>query len=47
MYKNEKIENGLFSVTGADANGAYIIGGRSPTTSGQFHEIGVYAQYTF
>ena len=47
VYKNEKVENGLISVSSADANNSYTIGGISTTTSGQFHEIGLYTQLTF
>ena len=52
VYKNEKVENGQISVSGADANGNYTLGGtglpaNGATTSGQFHEIGVYAQFAF
>ena len=46
-YKYEKVENGQLSVSGADANGSYTIGGTSPTTSGKFSEIGLYSQFTF
>jgi hypothetical protein len=52
VYKNEKVENGQISVSGADANGSYTIGGTGTTTNGlttdgKFDEIGLYAQYTF
>ena len=52
VYKNEKVENGQISVSGADANGSYTIGGTGNstnglTTDGKFDEVGLYAQYTF
>jgi hypothetical protein len=52
VYKNEKVENGQLTVSGGDANGNYTLGGtglatNGTTTSGQFHEIGAYLQYTF
>jgi len=52
VYKNEKVENGQISVSGADANGSYTIGGTGTTTNGlttdgKFDEIGLYGQYTF
>src|SRR5579862_5606973 len=47
VYKAEKVDNGQISVSGADANGSYTIGGVSPITDGKFEEIGVYAQFTF
>jgi hypothetical protein len=47
VYKTEKVDNGQLSVSGADANGSYTIGGVSPITDGKFEEIGVYAQFTF
>jgi hypothetical protein len=52
VYKNEKVENGQLSVSGADANGSYTIGGTGTTTNGlttegKFDEVGLYAQFTF
>lgn len=47
VYKNEKVENGSTSVSGADANGSYIIGGAKGTRDGKFDEIGLYAQWSF
>ena len=52
VYKAEKVDNGQISVSGADANGSYTIGGTGSTTNGlttdgKFEEIGVYAQFTF
>jgi hypothetical protein len=52
VYKNEKVENGQISVSGADANGSYTIGGTGTTangltTDGKFDEIGLYGQFTF
>src|SRR6202043_2134266 len=41
VYKNEKVNNGSTSVSGADANGAYAIGGADGTRSGTFDELGL------
>jgi len=47
VYKNEKVENGSTSISGADANGSYTIGGASGTRDGKFEEVGLYAQWGF
>src|SRR5450755_550398 len=47
VYKHEKVDDGVISVAGADANSSYTIGGTSPTSGGKFDEIGLYAQYLF
>jgi hypothetical protein len=47
VYKNEKVENGSTSISGADANGSYTIGGATGSRSGKFEEIGLYAQWGF
>lgn len=47
VYKNEKVEHGSNSVSGADANGTYTIGGASNARYGRFSEYGVYAHYKF
>jgi len=47
VYKYEKVDNGVNSIGGADANGSYTIGGTNALTSGKFSEIGVYAAYKF
>ena len=52
VYKNEKVENGQLSVSGADANGSYTIGGTGSTTNGlttegKFSEVGLYGQFNF
>ncbi|MDP8985959.1 MAG: OprO/OprP family phosphate-selective porin [Pseudomonadota bacterium] len=47
VYKHEKVDRGLISISGADANGSYAIGGVNPATGGKFDEVGVYAQYNF
>jgi len=47
VYKHEKVEDGVISVAGADANSSYTIGGTSPTTGGRFEEVGLFAQYLF
>ncbi len=47
VYKNEKVENGSSSISGADAGGSYTIGGANGTRSGKFNEIGLYSQWQF
>jgi hypothetical protein len=47
VYKHEKVDDGVISVAGADANSSYTIGGTSPITSGKFSEVGLYVQYLF
>jgi hypothetical protein len=52
VYKEEKVDNGQISVSSADANGSYTIGGTGSTTNGlttdgKFSEVGVYAQFNF
>jgi hypothetical protein len=47
VYKNEKVDRGSTSISGADANGSYIIGGANATHNGKFDEIGLYAQWSF
>ena len=47
VYKNEKVNNGSTSISGADAGGSYTIGGVNGATDGKFSEVGVYLQYRF
>ena len=47
VYKYEKVDNGLTTVSGADANGSYSIGGVNSSTSGKFSEVGAYLAYKF
>jgi hypothetical protein len=47
VYKNEKVDNGTNSISGADANGSYTIGGANGTKDGKFSEVGLYAQWQF
>jgi hypothetical protein len=47
VYKNEKVTDGSDSISGADANSSYTIGGVNGTTDGKFSEIGLYLQYRF
>lgn len=47
VYKNEKVTDGETSISGADANGSYAIGGANALTSGKFDEIGIYSQFVF
>jgi hypothetical protein len=46
-YKNEKIEHGTATISGADANGSYVIGGSNSSNDGKFSEVGVYVQWVF
>jgi hypothetical protein len=46
VYKNEKVKNGTNSISGADANGSYTIGGAN-AQDGHFDEVGFYAQWSF
>lgn len=47
VYKNERVRGGSNSVSGADANGSYTIGGATAAGSGTFREYGVYFQWAF
>jgi hypothetical protein len=47
VYKNEKVEHGSNTVSGADANGSYTIGGANSNRYGRFSEYGVYVHYKF
>ncbi len=47
VYKNERVTGGSTSVSGADANGSYTIGGATSAGSGTFREYGLYLQYAF
>jgi hypothetical protein len=47
VYKYEKVTNGSTSVSGANANGSYTIGGATGTGDGKFNEIGVYLRWAF
>ncbi len=47
VYKNEKVDNGSTSISGADANGSYTIGGANGLRDGTFDEVGLYAQWQF
>jgi hypothetical protein len=47
VYKNEKVEHGSNTISGADANGSYTIGGANSNRYGRFSEYGVYAHYKF
>jgi len=47
VYKNEKVTDGTNSISGADANGSYTIGGATGAHSGHFNEVGFYAQWSF
>jgi hypothetical protein len=47
VYKNEKVDNGSNSISGANANGSYTIGGANGAGNGKFDEVGVYAQWSF
>jgi hypothetical protein len=47
VYKYEKVDHGVNSISGADANGSYTIGGTNATNSGKFSEVGIYMHYKF
>jgi hypothetical protein len=47
VYKNEKVEHGSNSISGANANGSYTIGGANANRYGRFSEYGLYAHYKF
>ncbi len=47
VYKYEKVEHGTASISGADANGSYVIGGSNGQNDGKFSEVGLYLQYSF
>jgi len=47
VYKNEKVEHGSNTISGANANGSYTIGGATSSRYGRFSEYGVYAHYKF
>ena len=47
VYKNEKVQNGTNTISGADANGNYTIGGANGLRSGHFDEVGFYMQWSF
>jgi hypothetical protein len=47
VYKNEKVEHGTNTVSGADAQGSYTIGGASSARYGRFSEYGLYVHYKF
>ncbi len=47
VYKNERVTGGSTSISGADANGSYTIGGANDKGAGTFREYGVYLQYGF
>jgi hypothetical protein len=47
VYKYEKVDHGVNSLSGADANGNYTIGGTNASSSGKFSEVGVYFAYKY
>jgi hypothetical protein len=52
VYKNEKVDDGQISVSSADANSSYTLGGTGAATlgahqSGKFDEVGIYTQWKF
>jgi hypothetical protein len=47
VYKNEKVEHGSNSISGANANGSYTIGGANSSRYGRFREYGLYVHYKF
>jgi len=47
VYKNEKVDHGANSLSGADANGSVTIGGSTGLNDGIYSEVGVYVQWVF
>ena len=47
VYKNDKVENGSASLSGANANSSYTIGGATAAGEGTYDEIGIFAQWSF
>jgi hypothetical protein len=47
VYKHEKVKNGATTLSSADANASYTIGGVNGLTDGTFDEVGVYLQWSF
>ncbi len=47
VYKVELVDNGAATISSADANGSYTIGGATSATDGRFREIGLYAQLKY
>jgi hypothetical protein len=47
VYKVELVDNGAATISSADANGSYTIGGATSATDGRFREIGIYAQWRY
>jgi hypothetical protein len=47
VYKYEKVDHGVLSISGADANGSYTIGGKNAASNGKFSEIGVYFAFKY
>lgn len=47
VYKNEKVDNGSTSISGANANSSYTIGGANRMRNGKFDEIGLFARWGF
>jgi hypothetical protein len=47
VYKYEKVEHGVNSVSGGDANTSYTIGGKNASQSGKFSEVGFYCTFKY
>jgi hypothetical protein len=47
VYKYEKVDHGVMSISGADANGSYTIGGKNAASNGKFSEVGVYCTFKY
>ena len=47
VYKDEKVDGGSTSISSADANGSYLIGGSNASNGGQFREIGIYGTFKY
>jgi len=52
IYKNEKVDGGVLSISSGDAGGSFLVGGSGVaptglTTNGSFDEVGIYMQWKF
>ncbi|MDP9083882.1 MAG: carbohydrate porin [Pseudomonadota bacterium] len=47
VYKNEKVQHGSASLSGADAGGSVVIGGSNAANDGKYSEIGIFLNYTW
>ena len=47
VYKYEKVDHGVASISGGDANGSYTIGGKNAASGGKFSEVGLYCTFKY